>query len=247
MAHFDLAAGDLTGTDLRAWSLAEDGDSALALTRDDPARVVRLDPADPDAVEEVVTLAGRARGLLAVDGRRIYVASGDGRLTRYDGASGEVAARVDDGPVVLLSADEGALWTVHPNRAEDFGSPRVVRRNPNTLAPRGGAGAGGTPSDPRVVVALLEGLSGLTDEDDVRLLPSIDPLVHWRTEGLGELERVGADGDEQRFDVHYDSVYGVFETDGGTWLLVQDDQGTIVDVTEVDESRLALWEAWPAG
>jgi hypothetical protein len=254
VAHFDLAAGRLAATGLRVWSLAEDGDEVIGLTRSDPARVVRLDPGAPDEPEEVVTLDRAARGRLAVDGTSVFVAAADGRLTRFDRESGAQLASVRDRrPAVLVVPRGPAVWTVHEQQGDLTAPYLVVRRDPRTLeATSGPEGvdlsavvAGDTGAGPQIELLVAGAMLGIADDDPPRFFPAADQRGAWRTEGLGELFRGRAGDGDERFDVPYDTVLGVFEAGDHTWLLVEDDQGTVVANDEVTESVLARWDAWP--
>jgi hypothetical protein len=255
VAHFDLATGRLTPAGLAAWSLAADGDDVLALTRGDPTRVVRLDPDEPDDPVEVVSLDRPAHGRLAVGGGgSVYVAGDEGGLTRFDRESGSALATVrDQEPAVLVVLRGPVLWTVYEQDGDLTAPYRVERRDPRTLEPTSGPGgvdlaevlAGRTNAGPQVEALVAGAVLGIADDDPPRFFPAADGTGTWRAEGLGELSRERPDGPELRFDVPFDSVLGVFEADDHTWLLAEDDQGTVLATDEVTESVLARWDAWP--
>ena len=130
----------------------------------------------------------------------------------------------------------------------------VAERDPDTLevvaeheAPFGGLEVlAQEDPNPQLVALLLDDQlavgEGAPWERRSRTFVADDGRPRWRSSGLGRLHRVRGGDPAEHWDFHYDSINGVFEAGDTTWLLVDDDQGTIVDETDLRESVLARWE-----
>ena len=254
LALFEPKTGALRHSTLRPSGAAVEDGRLLLLTGDGASTLVAVDPEHPDDGEAIVRLERHAAGRLAVNTDGVYVLGASGRVRRFDRHTGEQTAEsaleyADEEPVALVAEDD-AVWTVQGDRSDR----RIVRRDPRSLES----------------VSRFDSRFGevdvLTDDDpDARLLELVldEELVvaenapwqrrsrtflddhgrpRWRSSGLGTLHRLRGGEEAERWDFHYDSINGVFEAGDTTWLLVDDDQGTIIDETADRETVLARWE-----
>ena len=255
LSLFDPTTGELRPSSLRPTAATVVDGRLLVLTGEDESELAAVRPEEPDRAETRATLSRRASGLLAVTAGNVYVAGAGGRIRRFDRATGALEAetvvdRVDEPPVTLLASD-GRLWTVH---GEDRFERDIVERNPRTLEPifeSSGLLAGiellnQAGVDPQLLGLVLDNQLSLGEvapwQERSRTFLDADGRPRWRSSGLGTLTRLRGDDENERWDFHYDSINGVFEADDATWLLADDDQGTIVDETEPRETVLARWD-----
>ncbi len=255
LACFDPTTGELRRSSLRTSGATVEDGRLLVLTGADTSTLVAVDPERPDAAEELVQMERRASGELAVTEDSVYVLGASGRIRRFDRATGELAAEsvldvVDEAPVAIV-ADEEAVWTV---QGEGILDRRVVRRDPRSLLPIEADDDGRfvtvddlpADADPLLKALVADDLLAAGEDaawqDRSRTFVDADGDLRWRSSGLGTLHRLRGGDEAERWDFHYDSINGVFEAGDTTWLLVDDDQGTIVDETADRETVLARWE-----
>lgn len=260
VVRVDLTTGAIIPSGVDISGLAVVDGRVLALVPGTPSRVVEL---TANRHREVVRLPDGTAGLLAVDDDAVYVGGADGRLTRFDRATGTPTAQVDTGaPLAGLMAGAGAVWTLHtvtePTPAD--GRYRGARRDPSTLEPAGeqppsallndlaitGDGHGwivlGTIAGPYPTSAerAAERPAGAGDlPDGGRVLPGAEGTA-WVTLPLGRVEHLTPAG-ASRHDFHYDDVHSVLETDDGTWLLVSRRDRLLGAVSDPARSFLVRW------
>jgi len=255
-ARFDPTTGELKRTNLTATASTVEDRRLLVLAGDDESTLLAVDADHPDGPETLVELDRHAGGELAVNTDGVYVLGANGRIRRFDRGTGErtteLAPELADRPPTALVAEDDAVWTVQGSTRFDR---VVVQRDPETLeavaehdAPFGGLEVlMQDDPNPQLVALLLDdqlavGEGAPWERRSRTFVDDDDGRPRWRSSGLGRLHRLRGGESAEHWDFHYDSINGVFETGDTTWLLVDDDQGTIVDETDPRESVLARWE-----
>lgn len=253
VATFDPDIGQVRRLAVRveAAALQPDRAAVVALTREAAPRLIAI---RGGSIETLRSVPRGVRGQIAVTAAQVYVAGRDGSLRRFPLQGGGAPTRVTTDGIGWMATLGPDVWTIskRPTR-DDPHRYRAERHDPLTLAIVETVDGSDLPGGVSFLgdslgIAVFDTASSrfvkVTHEDGSSALPPAD--TEWRVDGdrpgrVGHVEG----GATVTYDHHYDTVHAVLRGATGTWLVVEDDRGVVVDVGAHAHGAVVRWSDPP--